>query len=192
MDCSLPGSCVHEILHARIVGVGCHSLVQGIFPTQGLKPGLLDCRQILYCLSHQGKLGLHCNLKAYQFCDFRRVPETSLQNTGDNSYIMTTNREKKESEVPQLCLTLCEPMDYAVQNTGVVSHCLLQFPTQGANPADSLQADSLPAEPQGKPKNTGVGSLSLLQQVFPTQGLNWGFLYCRQILYQLSYQGSPF
>ena len=56
----------------------------------------------------------------------------------------------------------------------------------------TLQADSLPAEPQGKPKNTGVGSLSLLQQIFPTQESNRGFLHCRQILYQLSYEGSPF
>ena len=36
----------------------------------------------------------------------------------------------------------------------------------------TLQADSLPAEPQGKPKNTGVGSLSLLQWIFPTQEYN--------------------
>ena len=49
----------------------------------------------------------------------------------------------------------------------------------------------LPAEPQGKPKNTAVGSLSLLQQIFPTQELNWGLLHCRWILYQLSYEGSP-
>ena len=34
-------------------GVGCHSLFQGIFPTQGWNLGLLLCRQILYCLSHQ-------------------------------------------------------------------------------------------------------------------------------------------
>ena len=54
-----------------------------------------------------------------------------------------------------------------------------------------LHTDSLPAEPQGKPKNTGVGSLSLLQWIFPIQELNWGLLHCRQILYQLSYQGSP-
>ena len=38
----------------------------------------------------------------------------------------------------------------------------------------ALQADSLPAEPQGKPKNTGVGSLSLLQGIFPTQESNRG------------------
>ena len=40
-------------------------------------------------------------------------------------------------------------------------------------------------------QNTEVGSLSLLQGIFPTQELNQGLLYCRWILYQLSYQGSP-
>ena len=40
-------------------------------------------------------------------------------------------------------------------------------------------------------KNTGVGSLSLLQQIFPIQESNWGLLHCRRILYQLNYQGSP-
>ena len=35
-------------------GVGCHFLLQGIFPTQGLNPGLSHGRQTLYCLSHQG------------------------------------------------------------------------------------------------------------------------------------------
>ena len=55
----------------------------------------------------------------------------------------------------------------------------------------ALQADSLLSEPLGKPKNTGVGSLSLLQMIFLTQESNWGFLHCRQILNQLSYQRSP-
>ena len=36
-------------------GVGCHSLLQGIFPTQGSNPGLLHCSQMLYCLNHQGR-----------------------------------------------------------------------------------------------------------------------------------------
>ena len=52
----------------------------------------------------------------------------------------------------------------------------------------ALQAGSLPSEPRGKPKNTGVGSLSLLQGIFPTQEPNWGLPHCRWILYQLSYQ----
>ena len=55
----------------------------------------------------------------------------------------------------------------------------------------TLQADSLPAESPGKPNNTGVGSLTLLQGIFLTQESNGGRLHCRWILYQLSYQGSP-
>ena len=52
------------------------------------------------------------------------------------------------------------------------------------------QMDSLPAEPQGKPKNTRVGSLFLLQWIFPTQESNRGLLHYRQFLYQLSHPGS--
>ena len=53
-DCSLPGSSTHGDSPGKITGVGCHALLQGIFPTQGLNPGLSHCRQILYQLSHQG------------------------------------------------------------------------------------------------------------------------------------------
>ena len=62
------------------------------------------------------------------------------------------------------------------------------LPNPGIEPRfPTLQADSLPAEPPAKPKNIGVGSLSLLQRIFPTQESNWGLLHRRQILYQLSY-----
>ena len=66
------------------------------------------------------------------------------------------------------------------------------LPNPGIEPrSPALQADSLPAKPPGKTRNIGVGSLSLLQGIFPTQESNQGLLNCRQILYQLSYQGSP-
>ena len=54
MDCSLTDSSVHGDSPGKNTGVGFHALLQGIFPTQGLNPGLLQCRQSLYCLSHQG------------------------------------------------------------------------------------------------------------------------------------------
>ena len=54
-----------------------------------------------------------------------------------------------------------------------------------------LQADALPSEPPGKPKNTGVGSLFLFQGIFPTQESNRGLMHCRPVLDQLSYQGNP-
>ena len=53
-DCSLPGSSIHGIFSGKNTGVGCHFLLQEIFPTQGLNPGLPHCRQMLYHLRHQG------------------------------------------------------------------------------------------------------------------------------------------
>ena len=97
----------------------------------------------------------------------------------------------------QSCPTLCNPMDYTVHE--ILQAKILSgwpFPSPGDLPnpgieprSPSLQAD-LPSEPQEKPKNTRVGSLSLLQQIFPTQEWNQGLLHCRWILYQMSYKGS--
>ena len=54
MDCSPPGFSVHGDSPGQYTGVGSHALFQGIFLTQGLNPGLLHCRRVLYHLSHQG------------------------------------------------------------------------------------------------------------------------------------------
>ena len=83
-------------------------------------------------------------------------------------------------------------MDYTVH--GILQARILEwvaFPPGMEPRSPALQADSLPAEPQEKPKNTGVGGRSLLQQIVPTQELNRGLLHCWQILYQLSYLFSP-
>ena len=108
---------------------------------------------------------------------------------------------KVKVKVPQLCPTLCDPMDWLYspwnspgQNTGVGSLSLLQgdLPNPGTKLRSStLQADSLPAETSRKPKNTGMDSLPLLQGIFPTQGSNPGLPHCRRLLYQPSHQGSP-
>ena len=100
-------------------------------------------------------------------------------------------------KVAPSCPILCDPMDSTV-------HGILQawsgepFPSPGNLPnpeiefgSPAFQADSLPAKPQGKPKNTGVGNLSLLQGIFQTPESNQGLLHCSLILYQLSYEGSP-
>ena len=96
------------------------------------------------------------------------------------------------------CVQLCNPMDYTLH--GILQAIILEwvaFPSPGDLPnprtepqSPTLQADSLPAEPPGKPKCTRVGSLSLLWRIFLTHELNWGLLHYMQILYQLSYQGS--
>ena len=132
VDCSLLGSSVHEDSPGKNTGVVCHALLQGIFPTQGLKPGHLHCKWILYHLRYQGS-----PLYIYVSC---------------------------------------------VLSRSVVSDSLL---CHGLQPTRLLC-------PWGFSKqDTGVGSLSLLQGIFPTQESNQGLLNCRRILYQLSYQGSP-
>ena len=102
-------------------------------------------------------------------------------------------------KVSQSCLTLCNPMNYTVHR--ILQARILEwvaFPISrgSSQPRDWTQVacigvDSLPAKPQGKPKNTGVDSLSLLQRIFLTQESTQGLLHCRWILYQLSYEGSP-
>ena len=90
----------------KSTGVGCHFLLQGIFPTQGSNPGLPHCRQMLYCWSHQ---------------------------------------ESPKIERNESCSFMLDSLQ---------PHVLYRFPSQ----------------------NTGVGSLSLLQGIFPIQGTNPGFL----------------
>ena len=88
------------------------------------------------------------------------------------------------------CLTVC------ILQTRILEWVAFPSPEDLPNPGikpkcPTLQVDSLPAEPQGKPNNTGVCSLSLLQWIFPAQEFYQGPLHCRKILYQLSSQGSP-
>ena len=58
MDYSPPGSSVHGDSPGKHTGLGCHGLLQEIFPTQESNPGLLHCRYILYHLTHQESPGL--------------------------------------------------------------------------------------------------------------------------------------
>ena len=107
--------------------------------------------------------------------------------------------------VAQPCLTLCDPMDCSPpgssvhgdssgKNYGSGLPCSPpgNLPILGIEPRyPALKGGSLPSEPSGKPNNTRVGSLPLLQGIFLTPEFNRGFLHCRRILYRLSYQGSP-
>ena len=55
VDCTPPGSSVYGDSPGNNTGVGCHALLQGIFPTQESNPGLLHCRQFLNWLSYEGR-----------------------------------------------------------------------------------------------------------------------------------------
>ena len=114
---------------------------------------------------------------------------------------------------------LLRPWDSPGKNTGVGCHCLLQYmkrksesevaqsgpslrphglqPTRLLRPWDSpgkttgVGCHCLLPEPQVKPKNSGVGSLSLPQGISPVQGSNPGLPHCRRILYLQHHLGSP-
>ena len=98
-------------------------------------------------------------------------------------------------KVAQSCLTFCDPMDRSIPGfsvLGILQARILKwvavpFSRGSSQPRDQTQVsciegDSLPSEPPGKPKNTRVGSLSLLQEIFPTQVSDQGLLHCRWIL----------
>ena len=107
--------------------MGCHFLLQGIFPIQGSNPGLQYCRQILYQLSHKG------------------------------------------SPPKKVVYSHFESESHPVVSNSLWPHGLY-------SPWNS------PGE------NARMGSFSLLQRIFPTQGSNPGLQYCRWILYQLSHR----
>ena len=86
-----------------------------------------------------------------------------------------------EVKVAQLCPTLCDPHGQSMEFSSSILQGVL--PTQVSH----IEGRFFTSWATREAKNTGVGSLSLLQQIFLTQELNWGLLYCRRILYQLSY-----
>ena len=104
-----------------------------------------------------------------------------------------------EAKVTPSCRTLRPHTVHGILQARILEWVAFPFsrdplvdPDPGIKPrSPALQSDSLSTEPQGKPKNTGVGILSFLQRILSTQESNQGRLHCRQILYQLSYQGSP-
>ena len=80
---------------------------------------------------------------------------------------------------------------YGILQARILEWVAVPFSRDLLNPrieprSSTLQADSLPTEPPGKPESTGVGSRSLLQWIFPTQESNQGLLHYRRILYQLA------
>ena len=91
MDCSPPGSYIHGVFPGKNTGVGCHFLLQGIFPTQGSSLCLLQCKQIFYCWA---------------------IGETHLQNTNSkiNNY-KCKRMTAAAAKSPQSCRSPGDPID---------------------------------------------------------------------------------
>ena len=143
----------------------------------------LKCSHFLSCLWFFWILFFFCVLEPlYHFGDFQMSRDSSFlkhlkwresHSIVSDSATPWTIRSMEFSR-PEYWSGYCFPSPGDLPNPGI----------KRRSPA--LQADYLPAEPQGKPKNVGVGRLSLLQQIFPTQELNGGLLHGKRTLYQLS------
>ena len=106
-----------------------HSLLQGIFQTQGSNSRLLHCRQILYPLSHQGIYAAAA--KSLQSCPtlrpHRRQPsrlprpwDSPGKNTGVGChFLLQCMKVKSKSEVAQSCLTLSDSVDCSPPGSSV-------------------------------------------------------------------------
>ena len=166
------------------------SLLQGIFLTQDLNRGLLHGRQIPD--EQIGRAQKTDNKNRSWFCleithNFKKhyLPQCAVLSRSvmsDSVIPWTVARQAPLS------------MGFSRQEywSGLPCPPPGDFPNPGVEPrSPALQSYSVLSEPPGQPKNTGMGGLSLLQEIFLTQESNRGLLHCRRILYQLSYQGSP-
>ena len=169
--CDLPASSVHGILQARILEWVAYPFSRG----SSWPRGLLHCRLILYQLSYQG---------------------SPIAN------VLTLGRKMVSYKQVHFSVRVKSPRDWAGHSCGESLHEIYLLPSmphrerESASTSGSVVSDSvIPWTTQSmefsRPgQNTRVGSLSLLQGIFPTQGSNPGLPHCRQILYQLSHKGS--
>ena len=171
MDCSLPEPCPWDS-PGKNTGMGCHTLLQEIFPTQGSK-------QCLLRLLHQqaGSLPLVPYGKPLPLVHLRLIPSFA------NKWRIT-------------CGYVACPYVACLHGKKFIDQSDTNIQHESESESHSVVSNSLGPHglhtPWNSPgQNTKVGSLSLLQGIFPTQGSNPGLPHCRQILYQLSHQGSP-
>ena len=168
MDCRLQGSSVHGIFQARIpeqiaISYSWGSSQQRIEPMSPVSPALVGG----FIITSTTCISCACLAACVQH--FATLWTASLQ----------------------------APLSMGILQARILEWVAMPSSRGSSQPgvetrSPTVQEDSLSSQTPGKPKNTGVGSLSLLQGIFPTQELNQGLLHCRRILYQLIYEGSPY
>ena len=104
MDCSLPGSCLQDF-SGKVTRVGCHTLLQGIFLTQGSNPHLLHWQADSLVLSHQGSPGIL--IAEYFLYIHTLIPTSSLPST--YKYIKNTSTHAYFSLPRNVLHQTCNP-----------------------------------------------------------------------------------
>ncbi|CAN0476709.1 unnamed protein product [Rangifer tarandus platyrhynchus] len=154
MDCSPP---VHGSSLGKNTGVGCHVLLQGIFPTQGLNPGLPNCRQILYRLSHHGRPRISLRPHGLQPPRHLRPWDFPGKSTGVGCHCLLQGIFPTQGLNPGL--PHCRQTLYPLSHQGsprILEWVAYSFSREISQPRNrpgspALQADSLPVELSVKP-----------------------------------------
>ena len=130
---------------------------------------------------------------------FPLYPDCWLQFKTVLSNVKATSHMWKWSgvKVAQSCPTLCDPMDctvHGILQVRILEWVAFPFSKGSFQPRGWTQVSHIAGRfftswttREAQEYWAGVGSLSLLQRIFPTQESNWNLLHCRRILYQLSY-----
>ena len=123
--------------------VGCHSLFQGIFPTQELNPGPLHYRQIL-CPWATRKATHPCPSKNFKILNFSKHFKYHISQTSQSL-------DELEGEVAQLCPTLCDPMDcnllgfsvHGILQARILEWIAISFSKRSSRPRDRTRVSRI-------------------------------------------------
>ena len=122
---------VHGFLQARVLEVGSCSLLQGIFPTQGLNPGLPHCRGINYQLSHQGSLRiLECVVYPFSSGSSRPRNQTGVSCIAGGIF---TSWATRKALCARVCLWTVTPQALSMEFSRQEYWSGLPFLTEGSN-----------------------------------------------------------
>ena len=165
------------------IGVGSHSLLQGIFPTQGSNPGLPHCRRSLYQLKHQGSPRILVSLSLGEG-NGTPLQSSCLANPMDGGawWAAVHGVAKSQTRLSDFTFTF---HFHALEKEMASHSSVLAWRIPGTREPGGLP--SMGSQSRTRLKRLSSSSLSLLQQIFPTQESNLDPLHCGGILYQLSY-----
>ena len=191
MDYSTPGSSVHGNSPGKSTGMSCHALLRGLFLTQGSNQCLLTTSPAL-------AVGFFTPKATWEAPQYTFACHWIMSDAGQVTFLGSTLlRDALQCGVPSIMgLQHLWVFCFLPYRQGREEKCGVGIVQASANAHRSVTSDCLRPcglySPWDSPgQKTGVGSLSLLQGIFPTQGSNPGLPHSRQILYQLSHKGSP-
>ena len=128
-------------------------------------------------------------------CWWRKLKKFYINENVYCAYVLKEDVVKMSCMHAQSLQTLCDPVDCSPPGSsvhGILQARVLEWITMPSSKGSSQPRDrTLLSYISWTRQNTGVGSLSLLQQIFPTQRSNPGLLHCGWILHQLNHKCGP-